>query len=263
MFDPNARSITPTAAFKTSIKTLKHSYSHSNGYKSVQPWEWVQKSDLILKWHWKSSTFPDLSSVRAVILAWTDWSFTYFVCNNSRAALIKRDLRAVLSLICFRIPPGSIRGSFSHVNQCACTAGPLPWPDNSAQVPHLSRFDLDTSESIPPKESDRIALFMQPLMVICCFKSLQHLWLATGSWVIAPLPFYSAQKTILDSSAKHDGTYNGAFILSAIGRTQLQYFFTIWTRIGNHCNTSLWIWIKSYSLSCSCCLKSPLKMNDF
>lgn len=262
MFDPNARSITPTAAFKTSIKTLKRSYSHSNGYKSVQPWEWVQKCADTQMTFGNLQHFQTFPLSERSFLAWTDWSFTYFVCNNSRAALIKRDLRSVLSLICFRIPPGSIRGSFSRVNQCACTAGPLPWPGNSAQVPHLSRFDLDTSESIPPKESDWIALFMQPWMVICCFKSLQHLWwLATGSWVIAPLPFHSAQKTILDSSAKHDGTYNGAFILSAIGRTQLQYFFTIWTRIGNRCNTSLWIWIKSYSLSCSCCLKSPL--NDF
>lgn len=106
-------------------------------------------------------------------LAWTDWSFTYFVCNNSRAALIKRDLRVVLSLICFRTPPGSIRGSFSRVNQCACTAGPLPWPDNSAQVPHLSRFDLDTSESIPPR------------------KVTESLSLCNLEWLFAALKAYS------------------------------------------------------------------------
>lgn len=109
-------------------------------------------------------------------LAWADWSFNYFPFNNSRAALIKHVLRTVLSLICFCSLPGSIRGSFSCVNQCACTAGLLPWPDNSAQVPHLSQFDLDTSHSIPPKESDRNTLFMQPWMVICSFKSLQQIW---------------------------------------------------------------------------------------
>lgn len=161
MFDPNARSITPTAAFKTSIKT------HIMAYESAQPWECVQK------WDFKSSTTEMPLSVWS-FLAWTDWSCTCFVFNNSREALIKHDLRAVLSLICFCTLPGSIRASFSRVNQCTCTAGLLPWPDNSAQVPHLSPFDLDTSESIPPKESDRNTLFMQPWMDICTIKNLQH-----------------------------------------------------------------------------------------
>lgn len=131
MFDPNARSITPTAAFKTSIKTLKRSYSHSNGYKSVQPWEWVQKSDTQMTFgnlqHFQ--TFP--LSERS-FLAWTDWSFTYFVCNNSRAALIKRDLRAVLSLICFHIPPGSIEAALAvWINALALLGrylGPITLP---------------------------------------------------------------------------------------------------------------------------------------